>query len=83
MNGHKCSFSMTEKYYSYAIIIDTVHIQKTHLTYTEPGADMVGQVVVVHLSLTLPYNKSIWLKKAKATKRMEKYTFLFPSSSAN
>lgn len=44
---------------------------------------MVGQVVVVHLSLTLPYNKSIWLKKAKATKRMEKYTFLFPSSSAN
>ena len=27
MNGHKCSFSMTEKYYSYAIIIDTVHIR--------------------------------------------------------
>ena len=60
-----------------------IWIQKIHLTYTEPGADMVGQVVVVHLSLTLPYNKSIWLKKAKATKRMEKYTFLFPSSSAN
>ena len=43
---------------------------------------MVGQVVVVHLSLTLPYNKSIWLKKAKATKRMKKYTFLFLGSSA-
>ena len=36
------------------------------LTYTAPGADIVGQDVEVHLSLTLPYNKSTWLKKAKA-----------------
>ena len=36
------------------------------LTYTAPGADIVGQDVKVHLSLTLPYNKSTWLKKAKA-----------------
>ena len=36
------------------------------LTYTAPGADIVGQDVEVHLSLTLPYNKTTWLKKAKA-----------------
>ena len=36
------------------------------LTYTAPGADIVGHDAEVHLSLTLPYNKSTWLKKAKA-----------------
>ena len=35
-------------------------------TYAEPGADIVGQEVTVHLSLTLPNNRSTWLKNAKA-----------------
>lgn len=34
-------------------------------TYAEPGADIIGQDATVHFSLTLPYNRSTWLKKAK------------------
>ena len=45
-------------------------------TYAEPGADIVGQEATVHLSLTLPYNKSTWLKNAKAMWRKESSVFL-------
>ena len=47
------------------------------LTYTAPGADIVGQDAEVHLSLTLPYNKSTWLKKAKAAIKYHYSIYLF------
>ena len=47
------------------------------LTYTAPGADIVGQDAEVHLSLTLPYNKSTWLKKARAAIKYHYSIYLF------
>lgn len=43
--------------------------QTRNNTYTAPGADMVGQTAAVHFSHTLPYNRSTWLKNAKAKKK--------------